>query len=101
MKKFVSLILVVLAALGCITAPSPGEMEVEELMERFRTGLGEEKLELLMSTYWPEAEMVNKLPDGTMQQFSGIEQIRSVQQGAFEDPNRQTHEFSEPTFKLF
>jgi Ca2+-binding EF-hand superfamily protein len=96
MKRILSLILVVLLPLGCMTAPSPGESEVEELMDRFVTGLGEENIELLMSTYWPEAQMVIKLPDGTTQQFSGIDQIRGVQLGGFEDPNRQILEFSDP-----
>jgi Ca2+-binding EF-hand superfamily protein len=96
MKKLAILILVVLVPLGCVTAPSTGETEVEELMVRFRTGLGEENIELLMSTYWPEAQMVIKLPDGTTQQFSGIDQIREVQLGGFGDPNRQILGFSDP-----
>ena len=96
MKKIIILILVILVPLGCITAPSPEEMEVEELMDRFRTGLGEENIELLMGTYWPESQMVIKLPDGTTQQFSGIDPIREVQLGGFGDPNRQILEFSDP-----
>ncbi|UCF99059.1 MAG: BMP family ABC transporter substrate-binding protein [Spirochaetaceae bacterium] len=96
MKKIVGLILVVLVPFGCVTAPSPEETQVEELMERFMSGLKEENIDVLMTTYWPEAEMVIKMPDGSVQEFSGIEQIKKVQLGGFQDPNRQVLEFSEP-----
>jgi len=96
MKKIVFLMAAVLVLFACVTAPPAGKTEIEELMERFMSGLKGENIDVLMSTYWPEAEMVIKMPDGTVQEFSGIEQIKKVQLGGFQDPNRQVLEFSEP-----
>lgn len=96
MKKIAFLILVVLLPLGCVTAPPPGESEIDELMERFIIGLREENIDLVTSTYWPEAEMVLLLPDGKEHHFKGIEQIRSFQREGFQDPSRRNLEFSKP-----
>lgn len=83
MKKVVYLILAGLLPLACVSAPPPGEPETEDIMERFITGLREKKIDVLMSTYWPEAEMVLVLPDGRELHFNGIEQIRRHQQESF------------------
>jgi len=96
MKKVIILILAVLVPLACLTAPPHDETKTEELMERFITGLREENIDVLTSTYWPEAEMVVALPDGQELHFEDIEQIRSFQSEGFQDPNRQVLEFGKP-----
>jgi Ca2+-binding EF-hand superfamily protein/PBP1b-binding outer membrane lipoprotein LpoB len=96
MKRIVALILVVLVPFGCVTAPSPEETNVEELMDRFVNGLKEKHIDVLMSTYWPDAEMVLMLPDGQELHFDGIEQIRSHQLEGFRDPSIPAIEFSKP-----
>jgi hypothetical protein len=100
MKKVVFLILAGLIPLACVTAPPPGEPETEQLMERFITGLRDKKIDVLMSTYWPEAEMVLLLPDGQELHFNGVEQIRRHQQEGFQDPSMPAIEFSKPEGKI-
>ena len=100
MKKIVGLILVVLVPFGCVTAPSPEKTDVEELMERFITGLKEGDIDVLMSTYWPDAEMVLVLPDGQELNFDGIEQIRSHQLETLRNPSMPAIEFSKPEGKI-
>jgi hypothetical protein len=96
MKKVVFLILAGLLPLACVTAPPPGELETEQLMDRFITGLGEENIDVLMGTYWPEAEMVMIQPDGNELHFNGIEEIRKLQLEGFQDPARRNLKFGTP-----
>ncbi len=96
MKKVAVLILAVLLPLACATAPPRGEPETEELMDRFMTGLREENINVLMGTYWPDAEMVMIQPDGNELHFNGIEEIRKLQQEGFQDPARRNLKFGTP-----
>lgn len=86
MKKTVFLILAVLVPLACVTAPPLGAPEIDELMERWTTGLREENIDVLMSTYWPDAELVLVQPDGKEQHFNGNDQIERFQLEGFQQP---------------
>jgi hypothetical protein len=86
MKKIIFLILTVLVPLACITAPPSKVPEIDELMELWITGLREENIDVLMSTYWPDAELVMVQPDGREQHFHGHDEIERFQLEGFHQP---------------
>ncbi len=86
MKKFLLLVLIVMLPLACATAP-PGESPevrraLDEVMERWIEGLKTENLDLLMSAYWPEAELVMAGSEGE-QVFAGFDAIAGFQDSGF------------------
>ena len=86
MKKILLAALIVVLPLACTTVP-PGqspetERALDELMERWTEGLRSENLDLMMSAYWPEAELVTAFPDGE-QVFAGFDAIAAYQDGGF------------------
>ena len=86
MKKFLLFVLIVLLPLACATTP-PGESPevrraLDGIMERWIEGLKTENLDLLMSAYWPEAELVMAGPEGE-QVFAGFDAIAGFQDSGF------------------
>jgi len=100
MKKILLLVSIVLVPLACTTVP-PGESPevrriLDEVMERWIEGLKTENLDLLMSAYWPEAELVMAGPEGE-QFFSGFETIAEFQGEGFRSSDFYAEvEVSEP-----
>jgi hypothetical protein len=86
MKKFALLVLAVLIPVACTTTPSGEAPEVRralnEVMERWTEGLKTENLDLMMSAYWPEAQLVTVFPEGE-QVFAGFDAIAGFQDGGF------------------
>jgi Ca2+-binding EF-hand superfamily protein len=86
MKKISLLVLIVLLPLACMTTPSGESPEVrgalDEVMGRWIEGLKTENLDLLMSAYWPEAELVMAGPEGE-QVFAGFDAIAEFQGEGF------------------
>ncbi|UCF98368.1 MAG: hypothetical protein JSV89_02260 [Spirochaetaceae bacterium] len=86
MKKISLLVLIVLLPLACITTPSGESPEVQraldEIMGRWIEGLKTENLDLLMSSYWPEAKLVMAGPEGD-QVFAGFDAIAEFQDSGF------------------
>jgi len=86
MKKVLLLVLIVLLPLACATTP-PGEPQelrraLDGIMEHWIEGLKSENLDLLMSAYWPEAELVMAGPQGE-QVFAGFDAIAEFQDSGF------------------
>jgi len=86
MKKSALILLIILLPLACITTP-PGESPevqraLDEVMERWIEGLKTENLDLLMSAYWPEAELIIAGPEGE-QVFAGFDAIAGSQDEGF------------------
>lgn len=86
MKKIPLLVLIVLLPLACMTTPSDESPAVRRAldgtMERWIEGLQTENLDLLMSAYWPEAELVMTGPQGE-QVFAGFGAIAGFQDSGF------------------
>ena len=71
---------------GCLSAPSGEAPGLDEVVERWIKGLREENIELLMSTYWPEAELLMPQAEGGEQRLRGSGEIRRMQQSGFDLP---------------
>jgi len=88
-RKSIVLILAALAALllaGCVSAPPAEAPGLDPVIHRWITGLHEEDIELIMSTYWPEAELFMPQAEGGEQLLRGSEEIRRLQQSGFDLP---------------
>ncbi|UCF96212.1 MAG: hypothetical protein JSV89_13610 [Spirochaetaceae bacterium] len=86
MKKVIFLILTALVPLACVTTPPSKAPEIDELMERWITGLREENINVLMSTYWPDAELVMVQLEGEEQHLHGHDEIERFQLEGFQQP---------------
>ena len=74
--------------LKCVSGPSSDTDSTDRLVKNWAHGLEEKDIDVLMDTYWPEAEFTFIPPEGDQMLVSGSEGIRSVQMGSMEDPTK-------------
>ena len=104
MKKNFLFVLAVILTLACTTASAAdtaaAQREIDILMERNRTAMALQDIDMYMSTYWPDAEKVIVRPNGEDIHISGMAAIRANEKKAFEQSpifkNFHEYRFSEP-----
>jgi hypothetical protein len=75
-----------LALAGCLSRPAAEAPGLDEAVGRWIKGLHDEDIELTMSAYWPEAELLMPHAEGGEQLLQGAEAIRGLQQSGFDLP---------------
>lgn len=91
MKLSVLTVLLMSVVLSFVSAQDTPPREADDVVERWATSLTGKDLDVLMTTYWPDAVVVNLTPgeDGTRQTTTGIDEIREMQRGSTENPDIQ------------
>jgi len=80
MKRVLGIVFMLSILCACISSPSGSGAGPDDVLGNWARGLEGRDLDLLMSAYWPDAEMVIKNPDGPENVFNGIDEIRQQQQ---------------------
>ena len=91
MKRIALLVLSSLTVLACVTTPASPPQDANDVVALWASSLEGKNLDALMSTYWPDAVLVNLTPDenGEQQTMTGSDEIREMQKGVTENPDIQ------------
>jgi len=84
MKKVFTIIAVFLVLFSCSTASDSTEVITDQIVRNFATGLETGDIEILMSTYHPDAEFTFIDSDGEKNILTGAKDIRAAQQANFD-----------------
>ena len=85
MKKLL-LIVIPFLFFSCASTPSSVFKATDKVVGDWATGLQDKKIEILMTTYWPDAVFTFFPLEGDKMILTGSEQIRSGQSGSMESP---------------
>jgi ketosteroid isomerase-like protein len=81
-----ALLLAALLMAGCMSAPASEASGLDPVVQRWIKGVHDEDIELLMDTYWPEAELFMPEAEQGSRLLRGSAEIRRMQQSGFDLP---------------